>query len=242
MEDDKKKSKEYYQVNLDTGRIFWIVFVLGIIVIGIFFLGIYLGRDGEDDKLFSFDRSKFLKRGELSKTGVSSAEATEEDMPILKLLEEDLSEESRYIEIEEMKAPAAEGTAVRQEGTRETAVVKKDVVHDGAVTENTVRADVVRVEKKTAVKKTAPSRPYVEKGDYYIQIASFTKRENADTMADDLKKRLYKVVILEASVDDKTYYRVRVGPFETEGIAKNTMISMKNKFNLKDPFVVKRSS
>jgi len=85
-------------------------------------------------------------------------------------------------------------------------------------------------------------KPYTAKGDYYIQIASFTKKENAATMAEDLRKRLYKVVIVEAAVDAKTFYRVRVGPFETEGVAKNTMISMKRQFNLKDPFVVKKSS
>ncbi|MBN2324249.1 MAG: SPOR domain-containing protein, partial [Spirochaetes bacterium] len=227
---------EYYQVNLDTGRIFWIVFVLGIIVIGIFFLGIYLGRDKEDTKLFSFDRSKFLRRGDVSSdtSAVETVEASGEDTPILRLLEEDLSDESRYIEIEEIQVPTRPGT--QQKAEAET-VLKKT-----AVRPETVRADTLRVEQKPAVKKTAPSKPYVQKGDYYIQIASFAKRENADTMAEDLRGRLYKVVVMEASVDEKTFYRVRVGPFETEGVAKNTMISMKRQFNLKDPFVVKKSS
>jgi hypothetical protein len=231
MEDDKKRTKEYYQVNLDTGRIFWIVFVIGIIVIGIFFLGIYLGRDKEDNKLFGFDRSKFLKREDVSGTETVSVETSEEDTPILKLLEEDLDDESRYIEIEEIPVPVGPQAVQKAEpatGVKETAV----------------RPDRVRAEKKPAIKKAAPasSPPYIAKGDYFIQIASFTKRENADTMAEDLRKRLYKVIIVEAPVDEKTFYRVRVGPFETEGVAKNTMISMKRQFNLKDPFVVKKSS
>jgi hypothetical protein len=231
MEDDKKRTKEYYQVNLDTGRIFWIVFVLGIIVIGIFFLGIYLGRDKEGKKLFGFDRSKFLKREDVSGSETVSVETSEEDTPILKLLEEDLDEESRYIEIEEIPVPVGPQAVQKAEPVTE-------------VKETAVRADRVRAEKKPAVKKTAPasSPPYTAKGDYFIQIASFTKRENADTIAEDLRKRLYKVIIVEASVDEKTFYRVRVGPFETEGVAKNTMISMKRQFNLKDSFVVKKSS
>ncbi len=237
MEDDKKKTKEYYQVNLDTGRIFWIVFVIGIIVIGIFFLGIYLGGDKENKKIFSFDKSKFLRRGEVSGIETVSVETSEEDTPILKLLEEDLEDESRYIEIKEIQIPAA----VTEKGIPQ-AVQKAETMT--GVKETAVRADSVRVEKKPAVKKAAPVhvKPYAAKGDYYIQIASFTKKENAATMAEDLRKRLYKVVILEAAVDEKTFYRVRVGPFETEGVAKNTMISMKRQFNLQDPFVVKKSS
>jgi len=241
MEDDKKKTKEYYQVNLDTGRIFWIVFVLGVIVIGIFFLGIFLGGGGENKKLFSFDRSKFLKREDVSDIETVSVETSEEDTPILKLLEDDLSEESRFIEIEEIQVPAAE----TEKGTRtvqKSAAVTE--MKESTVRPDPVRADSVCAEKKQVVKKaaTAPSRPYVQKGDYYIQIASFTRRENADTMAEDLRKRLYKVVVVEAAVDEKTFYRVRVGPFETEGVAKNTMVSMKRQFNLKDPFVVKKST
>jgi FtsZ-interacting cell division protein ZipA len=242
MEDDKKKTKEYYQVNLDTGRIFWIVFVIGIIVIGIFFIGIYLGRDKESKKIFSFDKSKFLRREDISGIETVSAETSEEDTPILKLLEEDLEDESRYIEIEEIQVPAAATDKERPQTVQKAETVTG--VKESTVLTDRVRSDFVRVEKKPAVKKAAPVhvKPYTAKGDYYIQIASFTKKENAATMAEDLRKRLYKVVIVEAAVDAKTFYRVRVGPFETEGVAKNTMISMKRQFNLKDPFVVKKSS
>ena len=62
MEEDKKKAKEYYQVNLDTGRIFWIVCVVGIVVIGIFFLGLFFGGGKEEKDIFSFDRSEMFKR------------------------------------------------------------------------------------------------------------------------------------------------------------------------------------
>jgi cell division protein FtsN len=235
MEEDKKKSKEYYQVHLDTGRIFWIVFVIGIIVIGIFFLGLYLGGDKEREKLFSFDRSKLLEREVAS-------EKFREESPILKLIEEDLEEESRYIEIEGFKAPmdeteTAEAVSEPEADTRQMEAQAVTTKRE-AITVETYEKETVAVRKAPpAVKKT-----YTGKGDYYIQVASFIKEENARSFAEDLKKRLYKVVIEEANVDEKTFYRVRVGPFETEGIAKNTMVSMKRKFNLKDPFVVKKRS
>ena len=42
MEDDRR-GREYYQVNLDTGRIFWIAFLLGLVLVGILIFGIYVG-------------------------------------------------------------------------------------------------------------------------------------------------------------------------------------------------------
>lgn len=235
MEEDKKKSKEYYQVHLDTGRIFWIVFVVGIIVIGIFFLGLYLGGDKEREKLFSFDRSKLLEREVAS-------EKVREESPILKLIEEDLDEESRYIEIEEFQAPMKETEAAVAFSEPEADTGKMEAQ---TVTTKREAITLETYEKETVAVRKAPSavkKRYTGKGDYYIQVASFIKEGNARSFAEDLKKRLYKVVIEEANVDEKTFYRVRVGPFETEGIATNTMVSMKRKFNLKDPFVVKKRS
>ena len=64
MDDERRRGREYYQVNLDTGRIFWIAFLLGIIVIAIFVLGYYVGGDKLKKGLGT------LGRGELSgKTG-----------------------------------------------------------------------------------------------------------------------------------------------------------------------------
>jgi cell division septation protein DedD len=222
MEEDKKKTKEYYQVNLDTGRIFWIVFVVGIVVIGIFFLGLLFGGGKEKKNIFSFDRTKLFQR--------EYVEEKEQEVTLLDLIESDLEEESRYIEIEEIQAPAE-----KVEEIEEVRVEKIET--------KPVEVPVSRKEPKVEVFK--PSKPrtvYIARGDYYIQVASFLKEENASAMAEQLRKKLYKVEIEKAQVNERTFYRVRVGPFETEGVAKNTMISMKKRYNLKDPFVVKRRS
>ena len=89
---------------------------------------------------------------------------------------------------------------------------------------------------------TPPVVPSLPKDVYYIQVASFTKRENALSMAERLKKNLYKVVIEEAVVNKQVYYRVRVGPFESRNAANNTMLAMKRRFDLENPFVLKKES
>lgn len=234
MEDDKKKTKEYYQVNLDTGRIFWIVFILGIVVIGIFFFGLYLGRDKDGQKLFGFDSSKlFGKKITLDR----SMEKAPEESPLLRLIEEDLEEESRYIEIEDIQVPVQE----IEKAEAQTAGPKVEVQKVSPKVSPKVNAP--RKEETVVTKApAAPKKSYVARGDYYIQVASFVKEENAQSLAEGLEKRLYKVVIEKAKIEEKMFYRVRVGPFESEGVATNTMTAMKRKYNLKDPFIVKKRS
>ena len=234
MDEDKKKTKEYYQVNLDTGRIFWIVFVVGIVVIGIFFLGLFFGGGEEKKSIFSFDRSKMFKK--------EFVEEKEEEVTLLDLIENDLEEESRYIEIEEIQTPIE-----KVEGIEKVEKIEKvEEVKEVQVEKIEAKPVKVPVTKKEAsveiVKPPQPKTVYIAKGDYYIQVASFIKEENANSMAEQLKKKLYKVLIEKAQVEEKTFYRVRVGPFETEGVAKNTMITMKKRYNLKSPFVVKKRS
>jgi hypothetical protein len=97
-------------------------------------------------------------------------------------------------------------------------------------------------EPDVRVPPVKPKTTYKAVGDYYIQVASFSKKENAEKFAEFLRKKLYKVVVEEASVEDKAFFRVRVGPFETKSIATNTMIAMKRRYDIKDPFVLKKNS
>jgi len=83
---------------------------------------------------------------------------------------------------------------------------------------------------------------YVASGDYYIQVASFLKKENAERFASLLEKNLYKVTIEKAAVKNSTFYRVHVGPFEKKSVAVNTMTAMKRIFDLNDPFVLRKKS
>ncbi len=224
MEEGKKKSKEYYQVNLDTGRIFWIAFILGIIVIGIFVLGFYIGGGKSKKGIFDIDKYSMFRKEKIE------AEEEKEEIPLIDLIEDKLSEETRYIEIEDVEGTVKEIQKEAEEAPLVSVPQKKS--------EETLERVVKTVKREEIAKKSS----YVARGDYYIQVASFSKEENAKSLVESLQKKLYKVVIEKAQVGGKTYYRVRVGPFETEGVATNTMISMKKRFNLKDPFVVKKKS
>jgi cell division septation protein DedD len=57
-------------------------------------------------------------------------------------------------------------------------------------------------------------------GRYSVQVGSFGRRENAETLAVELGEKGYRAFVREASVEGKTVYRVRVGPFTASGDAE----------------------
>ena len=238
MDDDRRRGREYYQVNLDMGRLFWIAFLIGVILIGVFIFGFFIGGDSEGDQ----DRLSLTK---LSKTELFSrerveAEKAKDELKILDLLDKDLEAETRYIDVESLEEAAEENETPLESRVQEPEPV-------GTV-------DEIRLADEPVIREAAPrSTPAVSDtpkakttyrpvGDYYIQVASFSKEANAQQLAKRLSKNLYRVEIEEALVNESIFYRVRVGPFEQKSVAVNTMTSMKRIFDLKDPFVLKKQS
>ncbi|MDL1969560.1 MAG: SPOR domain-containing protein [Candidatus Desulfofervidaceae bacterium] len=70
----------------------------------------------------------------------------------------------------------------------------------------------VRSEKKAGGSRKVTSTKIKER-QYTIQIGSFTKKENATSLQNKLKKQGYKVFIKSAKINTRTYYRVYVGPY-----------------------------
>jgi len=232
MDEERRRGREYYQVNLDTGRIFWIAFLLGIVVIGIFIFGYYVGGDKLKKGLTTLGKNELVSGGPVSETDTS--EKTK--IPPLNIFNRNLESETRFLDMEEVETqplPGSEetGEPIRGIQTKPFEPVEKEDIFDQ-----------VKVPAPASEKLRAQEYVYREVGDYYIQVASFQKKENADVLAESLRKKLYKVRIEEATVNDRLFYRVQVGPFETKSIARNTMIAMKNRYELKDPFVLKKDS
>jgi len=90
----KNRGKEYYQVNLDTGRIFWIAFILGLIIIGIFIFGFLIGGPEDKKELLSLAKSGVFKK---EKPAVTMQKMDE--LESLGLLDNNLETETRYIDV-----------------------------------------------------------------------------------------------------------------------------------------------
>jgi hypothetical protein len=246
MEDDRRV-REYYQVNLDTGRIFWIAFLLGLVLVGILIFGIYVGG-GKLKKGMTTVEKPSQSGGE-----VGAVTGKKGELPFLSLFDNGLSAETKYIDTGEAEKAALESSRKtietarlfdQEQGGAGPAVRQGEFDAEAAY----AKAEESPVERVSPSRHEAAREPasgrarYVEKGDYYIQVAAFTKAENAENLAGRLRKQLYKVTVEEAKVGEQQFYRVRVGPFETKSMARNTMTTMGKHFGLNDPFVVKKDS
>ncbi len=244
MKEEKERGKEYYQVNLDTGRIFWIAFILGLIIIGIFIFGFLIGGpEGKKDFL------DLAKSGVFKKEKAAAATKNKDELESLGLLDDNLETETRYIDVTSLeKAASLEKTASLGETAKEGEKVTKIQPERVETVERKTAYRAPVTGEKTSVKKATPKISQIKPrrasiyGHYYIQAASFAKKENAERFASVLEKNLYKVTIEKAVVKESTFYRVHVGPFEKKSVAVNTMTAMKRRFDLNDPFVLKKNS
>ena len=81
-------------------------------------------------------------------------------------------------------------------------------------------------EKAKVVPKKAPSGG---SGLYYVQIAAFAEKAQAQALADKYKKQGYASFVAGPKpTDTKTWYRVRLGGFSSRGPA----VALLNKLNL----------
>ncbi len=231
MDDDRRRPKEYYQVNLDTGRIFWIAFLIGIVVIGIFIFGYYVGGEKLKNGISTLGKSELFDR---ATDASQAAEKAGRELPFLDIFEKNLEAETRFLDVEGTEEPAEAPDAISLEIEKDFHTPENEIYYPPFDEKKIVVSDAETVGAKRST--------YRETGDYYIQVASFSKKENSEKFAESLRKKMYKVVIEEAVVNEKLFYRVRVGPFETKSIARNTMIAMRNRYNIKDPFVLKKNS
>jgi cell division septation protein DedD len=238
MDDDRRRGKEYYQVNLDMGRLFWIAFLIGVILISVFIFGFFIGGDREGDQA-RIALTKLRKTDLFSRERVG-AEKAKDELKVLDLLDKDLEGETRYIDVKSLEAAAKEDETPPQIRVEEPEPVRPAAEVKPA--EEAVLRD--RALKTATTATTAPKEKPVYRpvGDYYIQVASFKQESNAHQLAERLRGNRYRVEIEEAVVNETTFYRVQVGPFEKQSVAVNTMTSMKRIFDLKDPFVMKKHS
>ncbi len=105
------------------------------------------------------------------------------------------------------------------------------------------------VEQKPATADKKPSPPPVKetKTDtattttpkaWVVQVGSFSKRDNAMRLRDQLRSKGYKTFVEQISAADKIFYRVRVGPVVSRSNALDLQKELQTKMKLQDTAVV----
>ena len=110
MEEERNRGKEYYQVNLDMGRLFWIAFLIGIVLISVFVFGFVIGGDRKTSE----NRLDALKRGgsDIFKREKLTGEQARDELKILDLFDNELEAETRYIDVESLEEAVKEMLAL----------------------------------------------------------------------------------------------------------------------------------
>lgn len=100
--------------------------------------------------------------------------------------------------------------------------------NEGKVVEN------LKKEKEKNEKEIGKSIiPPLERNKYTVQVASFQKRTDAVSLVNKLKKKGYPAYILSAKVGKKTWFRVRVGEYNSKSIAVRMLKKLERKEKLK---------
>ena len=82
---------------------------------------------------------------------------------------------------------------------------------------------------KPKASSTAPvaAAPKPSADQYWIQVASFTKRGNADDLKESLSKKGMAASIMVKDIDGKSWYRVRIGPYATKAEAEGWLAKIR---------------
>lgn len=99
-----------------------------------------------------------------------------------------------------------------------------------------VEKSVARTPQKPrqAVASRSPAR-----GDWALNVASFSSLPEAKKLRGELKKQGYNSYITEFTKDSVRWYRVRVGFYPTRANAENIGKKIKQRFKVQTPWVVK---
>ena len=115
-------------------------------------------------------------------------------------------------------APAAATTAPAATATKPAASTKPASSGAAAATATKPKASPTPA-------TVAPPRPSAEQ--YWIQVASFTKRGNADDLKESLSKKGMAASIMVKDIDGKSWYRVRIGPYATKAEAEGWLAKIR---------------
>lgn len=115
-----------------------------------------------------------------------------------------------------------------------------DVAEKKPIPKKTVSPDIKN--SVQPAKQIAQDRPPLEiKPAYRIQLGAFSRRENAETLAEQYEKRGYSVIVVENQRESSSLYIVRVGSYGSYNEAKQAYENMKQRYPSVDGYVTKVS-
>lgn len=218
---DMHKWKDKVELSLDNRQIFFLFFGLSVVGCFVFALGVMTGRkltwepDGRVAALSPEDSLDLLadatdEHGFTFKEGLAASSA--EGLPETRDPAEPPRDEDE-VKAEKKAAKEAEKAAAKQAAADEkqaadakAAQAAKDAALASADAK-VGKGDASASKSSDAGKKKAERR-------FTLQMKAFARQEEADAMADKLRKNGHEMRVEQAEVKGRTWYRVRLGAFD----------------------------
>lgn len=187
---------------------FLILFIL------VFALGVIVGKGLGDSEI------KIAKK--LPKNEVPHVEDTKEDGN--EISTDDISQQELQDILNETKTDGPQKT---EDPTTEESI-KIDPAGEKKIAMNAEsevnlkieKPEIVKEEKNSLLSKNTPLPPVVADGQYTIQIGSFKNESDAKKLQNKLKSKGYPAFLKQVTIGEDTWFRLRIGTFETKDQAK----------------------
>jgi len=187
---------------------FLILFIL------VFALGVIVGKGLGDSEI------KIAKK--LPKNEVPRVEDTKEDGN--EISTDDISQQELKDILNETKTDGPQKT---EDPTTEESI-KIDPAGEKKIAMNAEsevnlkieKPEIVKEEKNSLLSNNTPLPPVVADGQYTIQIGSFKNESDAKKLQNKLKSKGYPAFLKQVTIGEDTWFRLRIGTFETKDQAK----------------------
>jgi cell division septation protein DedD len=223
--------KSVYLVHLDNTRIVILVSVFAAIIALTFLIGMKFGTDSSQSPLSSTQNQVLESQmNAQSDDDLDKLLSESDSLSTLESLDESLMKESELL-----TPDTAENIVPKEPETKPT--TKK----------STQSKPTAKKSEPKSVKPVSGTTPPVtpvtrttqdaEKSGFSIQIASFDSRTKAAAESSSINSQNFNSYIAAATVNGKTFYRVKVGPFANKTEAFATLSNIHNTTKYKESYI-----
>lgn len=252
--------KNYYSLNLDSFRIFFIIALFLMTVSGIFLFGYWLGklRTSLNNKQYFLESEKISSKLPTSESSVISIKENEnysekeESLDIKKNQVEDLKDTSINKKMKQIVLNTID-KGNKKKITSSISEKKKLVtpIRNKKLNENTPKKSIYkkkvqypkikkRVKKKVKKNKQNFSKKNIPKIGYNLKVSAHRNKKYAFQLKKNLILKGYHAYILEKTRENKKLYGVYIGPFTKKKDAVDTKKYLKKDFSfLADTYIFK---
>lgn len=249
-----KQHKEMYVLSLDNARIIWVLSITLLVVVFLFLLGYWIGRDTTGNPGIPADN--YLSRAKdsnLPGAGRQDLDGLQKKMAMMA----NPSSQTNYASM--TTAVRADDLKTRLQGQLKTPLEqkefeslrgKKPVYTERQTKHVTTGKGAAPQARRTPVVKTAArskntgsaskgtSKVYVPTGKYAIQVASLSQSGSAHQLRNRLSRQHFRSFVSSALVNGKKYYRIKVGRFRNYQSAQQILAKLKATSFGKNSFIV----